>query len=553
MMENINIIKQLTFIFLQDYYHKISIINKNKKIDFKSSYTWSFIIIIMASLYLSFKAIDYTQRLGQPELFLKWYLPVICVIIIIELILVIIQIYYYSKDLEYILPLPVKPEHILISKFNTIVVIMYFVEVMFLVIPLLSFGILEVRSLFYFVKMLVVVLLMPVLYTTIFSIIILFLMKLTKIIKNKYIFQLFVIVILLSTVILAFYIRFKFVFNFDSFDEMLQLETIARNIDKINDSFIIINPIINILVMNKIGIVLLNVMKMVLMNGILILLFVFIGKKSYLKNILNSIVIKEKRIKKRKDYKYKKNKATIKYLKYDCKKILENPTFFSQYILQYIMVGTIIIIALNAIIPIIVQNMVDVISTIDIEKTKMEIILIVIGLMQIIFTFSNLSVTAISREGSNAVFMKYIPIDLYKQLKIKVFPQIILNFFIILLVLIIIYLKIPKFNIIYYIITFIISMIINIIHSYIMILIDLKNPKLNWTNEESIFKDNIKKVFQYVTTIIILIFLKLCYEIWKGVKTIKALVFIGLIWLIILIIIKIFTRKNINKLFERIY
>ena len=68
----------------------------------------------------------------------------------------------------------------------------------------------------------------------------------------------------------------------------------------------------------------------------------------------------------------------------------------------------------------------------------------------------------ISKEGKEAVFMKYIPMSLYKQFIIKLIPQIVLNIIMSVFVIIVINtcIKIP---IIYSIIVFLISLIINII------------------------------------------------------------------------------------------
>ena len=102
--------------------------------------------------------------------------------------------------------------------------------------------------------------------------------------------------------------------------------------------------------------------------------------------------------------------------------------------------------------------------------------------------------TAISKEGKEAVFMKYIPMSLYKQFLIKLIPQIILNIIMSLLVIIVINtcIKIP---IIYSIIVFITSLLINIIYSFIMIIVDIRKPNLDWTNIESITKNNNNKMY----------------------------------------------------------
>ena len=43
--------------------------------------------------------------------------------------------------------------------------------------------------------------------------------------------------------------------------------------------------------------------------------------------------------------------------------------------------------------------------------------------------FNFMSITAVSRDGKDALFMKYIPIELSKQYKYKAIPGIIVNMF----------------------------------------------------------------------------------------------------------------------------
>ena len=183
----------------------------------------------------------------------------------------------------------------------------------------------------------------------------------------------------------------------------------------------------------------------------------------------------------------------------------------------------------------------------------MQITLIAISIIQILFTFSNLSITAISREGKNAIIMKYIPISLYKQIKIKAFPQIAINIIIVLIILLSAYLKITEIPILYYIIIFITSIIINIINSYLMLLIDLKKPNLNWTNEESITKNNGNKLYQYIFTIIILVIFSYLVKVFKDINFMFSVIIINVLLYIILILLKLYIRKNTEKLFKKIY
>ena len=87
----INRIKKLTKIFLKDYYQNLNIFNKkNNKLNKKSIYFWLIIIIIACISYISLESILYFNRLGEPILFLKIYLPIIATVSIFQLIMLIL-------------------------------------------------------------------------------------------------------------------------------------------------------------------------------------------------------------------------------------------------------------------------------------------------------------------------------------------------------------------------------------------------------------------------------------------------------------------------------
>lgn len=544
-------IKLLTNIFFKDYYQNLNIINKKNKLNKKSVFAWLLIIFIFALMYLSLKAISFLQNIGIPILFFKIYLPIMATIMITQLIPLICRIFYYSKDLEYILPLPVKTTEILIAKLNTVIIIMYITEALFLLVPMIMYGILEVQTISFFVSMIITLIFFPILFTTIISIIMLFVMKLSKLVKNQDIFQTVIVSILSFIILFAEMTYIEQIIFKKGPEDVEQIKIVQMKTDEINNAFLTINPLIEILNNNKFIYKLINFIKILIINIFSIIIFILIGNKLYLKNILQN---KNKIKKIKRKNKYKQKNKIIPYIKNDIKNIIKNPAFFIQYIFQYLFIAMIGVILLNLFIPIYMDELreTNIVENIGLEEVKLQATLIVIGIIQLIFTFSNLSITAISRQGKNAQFMKYIPISLYKQFKLKAIPQIFLNLIVIFMILTTIYLKIPEITIEYYIIAFLLAIILNIINSYIMLLIDLKKPNLNWVNEESISKNNGNKLYQYVYTIFSFLILMYFSNIFENINFIISILSIIGILLLILIIIKKYIKNNINKIFSKI-
>ena len=85
--------------------------------------------------------------------------------------------------------------------------------------------------------------------------------------------------------------------------------------------------------------------------------------------------------------------------------------------------------------------------------------------IMVFFVFNNASITAISREGRNATFLKYIPIDYEKQIYLKMMPGFLLNIAPIIYVLALILICIPgvQMKLLLYIVT--ISLLINLLNN----------------------------------------------------------------------------------------
>ena len=182
----INKIIQLSKILIKDYFYNLNIFNNDtKKLNIKSAFTWLLIIIEISITFISYNAINWLEKRGQAILFLRIYLPIVATLFIFQAIFICTNVFFFSKDIEYILPYPIKPVELIIAKFNNVISITYGMEALFLVIPLLMYGIISERSIIYFFMMILVLILFPIFLIMIVCIIMLFIMQLTKFIKNS--------------------------------------------------------------------------------------------------------------------------------------------------------------------------------------------------------------------------------------------------------------------------------------------------------------------------------------------------------------------------------
>lgn len=562
MNKKIKNIFNLTKIFFKNSFQNPYIIDpKTNKINKKSIFVWLILIVMVGISFLSYEVINELVKVGQPILFLNSFFLLFMMIIIFQIILASTNVYFFSKDLEVLLPLPLKSEELLISKFNTIVVNLYFSELIFAFFPLIIYGICTYAGIIYYVYLFLILLIFPILPTLFISIITMFFMKLSKFIKNKDAFQ---IIITLIFIFIMFRVEFKLgstiINKFDN-NSNINTEEVVETFNQFNEKiknvykyFLEINPTIEIIKnYNKLNSIF-NLLKIIFIDLLFLILFIFIGKKYYLKNILkNNNNYYLNKIQKN-NFQKKCKKITIKksYIKKEFKLLFKNPIFFMQCIFPiFILIISLIIITIFTF-----PNL-KAILTSDILGDEIDfsidlnVICLVLGIIQFIFTISNVSITSISREGKNANYMKFIPVSFYKQFIYKSIPQIIINMFLTLIILILLKVIFPEFNLIYLFLIFIIANLFNIINSELMVVVDLYKPNLNWKADYEAIKNN-NKLFQYVLTILIILILIYFNKIFDKLNLIISCLLIILILIILIFIINKIIKININKLFKKI-
>lgn len=556
-----NMFNLTKILFLNSFQNQYIIDPKTNKINKKSVFVWLLIILSIAITYLSYEIISELARVGQPEIFLNVFFLIVMMIMIFQIILASTNVYFFSKDFEILLPLPIKTDELLISKFNTILINLYFSELIFVLFPLIVYGICTYAGIIYYFYLFLILIIFPILPTLFISLIMMFFIKLSKFIKNKDIFQ---IIFTLFCIIIVFILEFKIgnmlIKKIDN-NSNIQTENVVEAINEFNNNlnktynyFLEINPTINILKnSNKIN-SLFYLFEIIFIDLIFFILFILIGKKYYLKNILknNNNYYLNKISKNKIEKKLKKKNICHSYINKEFKILFKNPMFFMQCIFpMFILMVSILIIVIFALPNLRLLLTSDIFGNTIAFSVDLGVICLVLGIIQFVFTMSNISITALSRDGNSANYMKFIPIDFYKQFIYKSIPQIIINMFFSIIILILIKLIFVEFNFIYLFFIFIISNLLNIINSELMVLVDFYKPNLKWKTEyETVKNDN--KLFQYVLTIFIILILVYFNKIFKDFNLNISCFLIILILVLLIFIINKIIKININKLFEKI-
>lgn len=562
--DNIKIIKDLTKIFLKSAYQDVNILNKEtKKINKRSVFVWLILIVSLALFYISNEIIKALVSSGYPEVFLSIYFLVLAIFIMFQTILVCTNIFYFSKDIELILPFPIKPVNLLIAKFNTLICTLYVSEAIFGIIPICIYGILTHSTLLFYIYAVLIFIFFPVFLALVLSIIMMFVMKISKFIKNKEIFQTIITLLLVTSIFIVEYNVINNIFiqnkeieivenNFQIADKLIEFN---NKIETSNKFFLVINPAVKVLKNNNLQNIF-EIIKIILIDFITFIIFIFIGKKTYLKDILKntSYLIKTSNKGINLYKKCKKNIIFKAYIKKEFKNLFRNSMVFMQCVYPMIIsLITVIIISI-----ILLPKLNEVLNNPDIKQLignlefDLSIVYIILSGIQVLFMISPASLTSISRDGKNAGFMKYIPISYFRQILYKGLPQIFINSISVIIIIGILYYAFPSIGIVNVLLVFISSMILNVLNSYSMIIVDLLNPKLEWDSEYEILKQNNNRYFQYAFTVIVILILVYLNKVLEGINLNLAIIITSIVFLFILIIELILIKIRENKLMKKI-
>ncbi len=497
--------------------------------------------------FLSYELIKLLIDFNQESMFLGLFMLAIAALVIFQTIFSSINLFYFSKDIPTLLPLPIKPSELLIAKFITLIITEYIIEIAFGLAPIIIYGILTGAGILFFVYAFLVLLIFPIFPAIVATLIVMIIMRFARLTKYKDRFQ-FIAGFL--SIILAIGIQFVVnQINEPTNEELVQSLTKANGmVEIINRYFISIEPTVNTLINSENIVGLIEFLKLLGITIFGVLIFVLLGSKIYLKGIIGNYTGGISGKKKKTNIKniYKKNEASTTYFLKEVKTLFRNPIYFMQCILPSILMPVILVLSIY------LSSDGHILQELNFNVENSMALCIIIAIINFLFTMNFIAITAISRDGENAVFMKYIPISLYKQLIYKIMPGVILNIIPTLLTLVIVKVIFSDVTLTYIGIIFVISFIMNYLQSELLIVVDLKRPKLHWSTEYAVVKQNMNMMFEFILT-----FLFIGIVIAIGIFASKLnYIYTGIILIIlfgtITFIVSKYMNKNQEKLFEKI-
>jgi ABC-2 type transport system permease protein len=444
-----------------------------------------------------FAAYPIFKEIGQEGLIFASGLMMVSMMILFFGIFYIMNVFYFSKDVESLLPLPLRPSTIMAAKFTVTLLYEYLTELLFLAPIIISYGIVSKAGILYYLYALIAFLTLPIIPLVYAGIINVVLMRFTNIGKNKDIFR---IIGGIFAMLAAILVNIKSQSFFSGFDDPEQIKAMVMQGDNsllgIITGIFPANKLLAISLINSANMKgLINILLFVGISILFTALFLTLGEALYFKGLVGISETKSKR-KKLTAEQFDKSvvmSSTIKsYTIKELKLLVRTPVYFMNCVLMNFLWPLFLMIPLFV-------NSDSGRGVSDLQalvKTgSYEGIILAVAIAAILFASGSNAITstAISREGENIFISKYLPISYHDQIMAKILSGVTLGLAAMFSMLAAaIYLTQPS---IYLIICIVIAGTLGVFFTAMAgILIDLNFPKLYWDNEQKAVKQNMNVV-----------------------------------------------------------
>lgn len=528
--------------------------NPSKKSLILGGIAFSIVFLFLSIMMILFSYIVTKQliKINQAYAFVNILLLMNFFILFAKSVFESLNVLYFSKVLKILLRMPIYPKDILHAKFFNMIISEYQMEVIMLGIPMIVYGILTKVNFLFYIYMFLVLLILPIIPILLTSLVIAIIMRFTNFIKNKN-------KVLYITMIISMFLM-GFVTMIFSNNQTISVSGFRNIILKTNglaesiaDYFILIKPIMNTLLNYDNIDGLKNLILYYLESIICYFIIIFIISKIYLKGAIGTTINSDKNTKcefkelNLKDFESKKISKT--YIIKEWKTLLRTPIFCIECVIMpllYPICILAIVLFLMQFAKLVGLDLIESFKSIVNSSLGISIFLIV---GQVFYMLNFSSIIAISRDSNNAILIKFLPIDLYKQFKIKIRIGILINTLASLIVSIAFLIFTKK--LLFTFIIFLSLCFINVIGEKCKLLIDLQNPQMNWNSEYTMMKQNTNIMYELFYTF----FISGCIFVISKI-IIRSSIFLFTIFVITFLINFILSKyidKKKAKLFKKIY
>lgn len=407
-------------------------------------------------------------------------------------IFLIPSIFYFSKDSETLLALPLPPQTILSAKFSVCLVYEYAFTLIVCVPLFLAYANHAQISIVYILFAILLFMSLPIYPLVLSSIITMLLMRFVPFFKNRDRFNMIAGIL---SIVFAF--SFSFLMNSSTMtnDPNALITMLVQGHNSMISLFSRIFPAIPFAANAVIDGDAVSLVIYLLITAAALGVLVLLGRWLYFKGAIGFSETKSSRkALSAKDYSRVLRHSKVRtYLIKEMRLLIRTPVYALNCIgMCLLMPIMLLVIFLTTDTDTLLQQLPDITPYLD-GKLPYAIL----AGMAIGFLFSNLnliSATAISREGTNLSFMKYIPMTLKEQLHAKVLSGILMSVVSMLLTMLCFYYLLPIFPLFWYLLAAASSLITIVLGNYASLALDILHPKLVWEQEAAAVKQNMSGI-----------------------------------------------------------
>ncbi|MCR0327820.1 ABC transporter permease [[Clostridium] innocuum] len=407
-------------------------------------------------------------------------------------IFLIPSIFYFSKDSETLLALPLPPQTILSAKFSVCLVYEYAFTLIVCVPLFLAYANHAQVGIVYILFAILLFMSLPIYPLVLSSIITMLLMRFVPFFKNRDRFNMIAGIL---SIVFAF--SFSFLMNSSTMtnDSNALITMLVQGHNSMISLFSRIFPAIPFAANAVIDGDAVSLVIYLLITAAALGVLVLLGRWLYFKGAIGFSETKSSRkALSAKDYSRVLRHSKVRtYLIKEMRLLIRTPVYALNCIgMCLLMPIMLLVIFLTTDTDTLLQQLPDITPYLD-GKLPYAIL----AGMAIGFLFSNLnliSATAISREGTNLSFMKYIPMTLKEQLHAKVLSGILMSVVSMLLTMLCIYYLLPIFPLFWYLLAAASSLITIVLGNYASLALDILHPKLVWEQEAAAVKQNMSGI-----------------------------------------------------------
>ncbi|NLM33903.1 MAG: hypothetical protein GX206_00515 [Clostridiales bacterium] len=486
--------------------------------------------------YLFNKLYDPLAALDQQGILLTLAIAGVSLAIFIFGIFYVLAVFYFGKDVEFLLPLPLKPSQILGAKFITVLIYEYAMEFIILLPAIGVFGIKSGAGPLYYVYSLLLLLLIPIVPLILASLINMVIMRFTNLGKHKDALRVIGGIFGLAVGIGISMVSQRMEKIGTDPDAMIKLLTEGDN--SLVSIAAKIFPTAKLASLSLIhssdlkGII--NLLLFIAISVAAILIFMILGELLYFKGVLGNSEVYSKRkmlSKEQMDKSLRKNSAMKAFMLKEFRILFRTPAYLLNCVIAAMIWPAFAAVGMLGSGVLKSEEGKNFLNTIR-DTRYLGIALAVIFAVSILFSGSGgVTSTSISRDGQNLYVSKYIPLSFKDQIMARIIPGIILSSISVILTLAVAFFYIgfiPELIIP----GLIVSFLGILLTSFIGILLELRFPKLNWDNEEKAVKQNMNfmmvmfgSMILSTSAVIIIVLLKL--SLWYAFGAI-VLIFGGI-------------------------